>query len=148
MFYPYKWDKPKLLEKCFEEDWKRCEALPKLIKNPEELQAIHDMMKKGYRVLREGYKYWSAYNPACLAFDIWSVSQNAFGIFAEKCHIYNENFRIADMNINFIAVNSKGDKKCKNNKPKLKTDFGKVCPESLTRHQRRMEGLGRMTRPG
>ena len=48
-----------------------------------------------------------------------------------------------------LAMKSRLPKeKCKDNKPKLKTDWGKVCPESLTRHQRRMEGLGRMTRPG
>ena len=39
-------------------------------------------------------------------------------------------------------------KKCKDGKKKLKTDYGKICPEDLTKHQRRMEGLGRMTRPG
>ena len=48
-----------------------------------------------------------------------------------------------------IAMKSPLSKeKCKNGKRKVKTDFGKVCPEELSGHQRRMQGLGRMTRPG
>lgn len=35
-------------------------------------------------------------------------------MFASDAKLFDENLRIADMNINFIAVNSKQDKKCKN----------------------------------
>jgi len=38
VFKAYKSDTPKLMKRCFEEDWKNCQtSLPKLIKNPVEL---------------------------------------------------------------------------------------------------------------
>lgn len=56
---------------CFNFDWEWCK-IPKIVKDPDELESVKNYLKGIYKHIRESYKYYSAIAPAGLVFSIGS----------------------------------------------------------------------------
>lgn len=92
VFKDYRRDTPQMLDDWFEFDWSMCK-LPRIIKSPDELEAIKAFLKQQYKGLRELYKYYAAVSPTGL---IFSIGNNVFSYEA----IFNLHFWFRLTNIN------------------------------------------------
>jgi hypothetical protein len=77
IFKDYKVDNDALLHKCFEYDWSCCK-LPKLGDEDEEVKEI---MKNGYRLIKEHYKILSAIGKTGNIFGISWLTYNDFALY-------------------------------------------------------------------
>lgn len=74
----FKFDTEDLLKKCFEKDFS-CSKISKIVKNPDELLEIKNVLWGYYRLIKETYKQYSSYSPTG---DVWSISSNVITEFA------------------------------------------------------------------
>lgn len=54
-FKDFKFETEDLLRKCFEKDWS-CSKIMKIVKNPDELLEVKNVLWTYYRLLKESYK--------------------------------------------------------------------------------------------
>jgi NLR family CARD domain-containing protein 3 len=108
VFKDYKPDTQSLLNSCFEFDWEMCK-IPRIIKNPEELEDTKAYLKKNYKHLREMYKYYSAISPVGLVF---SIGNNVFSDIISNFDslIDNQTLKLSDIDLEFVSTNA-GPKK-------------------------------------
>jgi hypothetical protein len=59
LFKPYKYDTEKQFDKCFEFDWK-CTKMPRLVKDVEDRVKLKEIVRKYYKYIKFGYKWFSA----------------------------------------------------------------------------------------
>mmetsp|Transcript_17127 Transcript_17127/g.16800 ORF Transcript_17127/g.16800 Transcript_17127/m.16800 type:complete len:204 (+) Transcript_17127:389-1000(+) len=104
VFRTYKPDDKKTLNGCFEIDWDNTK-IGKVIKNGDELVAVKRYLKENYKAFRETYKYYSAVAPIGL---ICSIGTNTFSDIVSNCPgvINNENFKLSDLDLEFVATNA------------------------------------------
>ena len=58
--------------------------------------------------MRETYKYYSGWNTSrAESYEISSIGVNTYNEFLSAANAYSDKMEIKDMNINFVAVNSK-----------------------------------------
>jgi hypothetical protein len=51
----------------------------KVVKNPDELNEVKNVVWKDYKMIKEAYKWYSSYNPSG---DVWSISSNVITEFS------------------------------------------------------------------
>ena len=104
VFRTYKPDEKKLLNSCFEFDWDNTK-IRKVVKNGDDLVKVKRFLKEKYKNFRETYKYYSAVAPAGT---IFSIGINTFSDIVSNCKglIDNENFKLSDLDLEFVATNS------------------------------------------
>eukprot|EP00359_Climacostomum_virens_P009598 CAMPEP_0204913250 /NCGR_PEP_ID=MMETSP1397-20131031/11196_1 /ASSEMBLY_ACC=CAM_ASM_000891 /TAXON_ID=49980 /ORGANISM="Climacostomum Climacostomum virens, Strain Stock W-24" /LENGTH=869 /DNA_ID=CAMNT_0052084449 /DNA_START=77 /DNA_END=2683 /DNA_ORIENTATION=- len=83
LFKEYKFDVPDLYMKCFEFDWSCCK-IPKIIKDGEELAKIKEILRHGYKHIKESYKYFSAIGSSgsvpSVGLNVFTEFANSFGL--------------------------------------------------------------------
>eukprot|EP00357_Protocruzia_adherens_P001184 CAMPEP_0115016550 /NCGR_PEP_ID=MMETSP0216-20121206/27513_1 /TAXON_ID=223996 /ORGANISM="Protocruzia adherens, Strain Boccale" /LENGTH=922 /DNA_ID=CAMNT_0002387047 /DNA_START=323 /DNA_END=3091 /DNA_ORIENTATION=+ len=103
IFKGYKPDSQSLLNRCFEVDW-NCSRIPRLIKDAEQCEAVKEIFRENYRVIREVYKVLAACNVQGLTF---AVTLNTFTEFCNSTGIIDGRaMQLADVDFNFISTNS------------------------------------------
>ncbi|CAI2364389.1 unnamed protein product [Moneuplotes crassus] len=110
VFKKYQNEGTKLIERCFEFDWK-CSKIEKVIKSEEERILIKKYLKSNYRIIREAYKYFAGISPCGI---VPGIGQNAFNEIVNATHICdNKRLKLADIDFEFIVTKS-GNKKALN----------------------------------
>jgi len=72
VFAQYQYDSEAVLHACFEFDWE-CSKLSKILKVPEEMEAIKAFLKENYKMMREVYKYYASISPCNGVFSIGAL---------------------------------------------------------------------------
>lgn len=104
IFASYKPDTEGLLGKCFENDWGRCK-IPKIVKDTEELRKIKQVLRAGYKTVRETYKYYAAFDPTndgvpCIGTNVYTDMMNQSGV------IDAQFVKLSDVDIESVASNA------------------------------------------
>ena len=101
VFWGYIVDNDEILCKCFEFDWSKCK-LPKIIKDPVQLEEIKLFLKANYKPIRETYKYHAGISPWG---NIPCIGQNVFNELINKTEIVDGNaVKLSDIDFEFIAT--------------------------------------------
>jgi len=131
IFRSFRIDTQALLDDCFKVDFEGC-RISKIVKNPDDLKAVRDIMAENYRALKDCYKHYSAIGAPS---DIWSIPLNTF---TELCNVSkiidNKVLKLSDFDRIFIATYTKPADKEKNHRNP---------DRALVRHQF-LEGLVRL----
>lgn len=100
-FKDFKFENEDLLRRCFEKDW-ACSKIAKIVKNPDELNEIKNVLWSYYKLLKESYKQYSSYNPTG---DVWSISSNVITEFAQSTELIdNKTLKLSDLDLKYIAT--------------------------------------------
>ena len=111
IFKKYQNEGPKLIERCFEFDWK-CSKIEKIIKSEEQREATKKYLKKNYRLIRESYKYYAGVSPCGI---IPGIGQNAFNEIVNATNICDsKRLKLADIDFEFIVTKAGNKKKALN----------------------------------
>ncbi|CAI2369640.1 unnamed protein product [Moneuplotes crassus] len=110
VFKKYQNEGSKLMERCFEFDWK-CSKIGKVIKSEDQREPIKKYLKENYRLIREAYKYFAGISPCGI---VPGIGQNAFNEIVNATHICNnKRLKLADIDFEFIVTKA-GNKKTLN----------------------------------
>jgi hypothetical protein len=93
IFKDYRFDNSDLIAKCFEYDWAHS-RIPRVVKDPYELQAIKNYFSGIYKTIKEIYKYYSSVSPSG---EIWSIGQMVFTDLCNEAKIVDSSFRLSDL---------------------------------------------------
>lgn len=100
-FKDFRFENEEFLRKCFEKDWSCCKIM-KVVKNPDELNEVKNLLWKDYKMIKETYRWYSSYNPTG---DIWSISSNVITEFSSATELVdNKTFKLSDLDLKFIAT--------------------------------------------
>ena len=74
----------------------------KVVKNPDELNEVKNVLWKDYKMIKEAYKQYSSYNPSG---DVWSISSNVITEFSQSTEVVdNKTIKLSDLDLKFIAT--------------------------------------------
>ncbi|CAD8171615.1 unnamed protein product [Paramecium pentaurelia] len=97
----FKFENEDLLKKCFEKDF-TCSKISKVVKNPDELLEIKNVLWAHYKLIKETYKQYSSNSPTG---DIWSISSNVITEFAQQTELIDgKTLKLSDLDLKFIAT--------------------------------------------
>lgn len=100
-FKDFKFETEDILKKCFEKDW-ICSKITKVVKNPDELITVKEILWKNYRSIKETYKNYASYNPNG---DVWSISSNPITEFCQTSELIDgKQLKLSDLDLKFIAT--------------------------------------------
>ncbi|EAR90532.2 hypothetical protein TTHERM_00120780 (macronuclear) [Tetrahymena thermophila SB210] len=111
IFSTYIRDSDNIISECFEFDWENS-RLDKILSqyciNQQMKDDCKEILKKEYNLIRCVYKYYASLG---IVGDIPCISQNQFSNIALKMKLTDgKNFKISDLDYNFITVNSSKNK--------------------------------------
>ena len=86
--------------KCFEVDFEQS-RIAKLAKKPEEIEKVKNLLQSSYKNLKMAYKYLSSVG---VSGEVWSIGSNVLTEFLSKCKILDDNMRLKDADLKFIAT--------------------------------------------
>ena len=87
--------------RCFDFDWSNCK-IPKIVKDPKELEEIRLFLKENYKSIRETYKYYAGLSPWGI---IPCIGQNVLNDIINKSSIVDGNtLKLSDVDFEFIAT--------------------------------------------
>lgn len=106
VFKDYKVDTQKLLDACFEQDWKNSK-IDRIVKDEEEQAEMKKLLKANYLGFRESYKQLSGIDPQK---DLTAIGVNTFSevINSLPGFIDGKNINLADLDLEFISTNANG----------------------------------------
>ena len=105
VFAKYKYDSPKLLDDCFEMDWKRTKV-EKIVKNEEDRENLKTYFRSIYKYFREVYKFVAGSDPMG---DIFCIGVN---VFSDLCSsglegmVDGKALKVADLDLERIKANA------------------------------------------
>jgi hypothetical protein len=74
----------------------------KIVKNPDELLKIKELLWMHYKQLKETYKFYASYNPSG---DVWSISSNPLTEFVNHAGLVDgKTLKLSDVDLKFIAT--------------------------------------------
>ena len=101
VFWGYVIDHHDIHAKCFEFDWSNCK-IPKIVKDPNELEEIRLFLKDNYKPIRETYKFYAGISPCGI---IPCIGQNVLNDIVNKSNIVDgNNLKLSDVDFEFIAT--------------------------------------------
>lgn len=101
VFWGYMIDTADMYHKCFEFDWNQCK-IPKIIKDPVQLNEVKAYLKSIYKPIRETYKFYAGISPCG---PIPCIGQNAFNEIINLTNIIDgKDLKLSDIDFEFIAT--------------------------------------------
>ena len=99
IFKDYFVDNEKVLQDCFEFDWKHS-RIGNFIRGQEEQDSLKKVLKENYRHIKATYKVLSAYSGN----EIFSIGSNILNDFLNQCKIYDYLYQASDFGVNLNST--------------------------------------------
>lgn len=99
IFKDYFVDNEKILDDCFEFDWK-CSKISNFIRSQDEQNSLKTVLRSNYALIKTSYKILSAYSGS----DVFSIGSNILNDFLNQCKIYDSFYAISDFGVNLTST--------------------------------------------
>ncbi|CAD8178213.1 unnamed protein product [Paramecium octaurelia] len=99
-FKDFQFENEDFLWKCFENDWSHSK-ISNFVTNQDELQEVKNVIWKDYKMIKETFKWYSSKSPSG---EVWSISNNVIADFAFETGLFDNKFKLSDLDLKFIAT--------------------------------------------